>query len=136
MNGVCEEKLSIINIGGGAAVEKFDIALQQVLDNIADPNTVENAVREIVLRVRFKPTDRSYARIEIDVPPPKLAGDFSYNTNCHIGADIHGRAEAYEHNPEQLKLQFEERQRRQQQDEKTAAEDSAGNVISISKKTK
>lgn len=94
---------------GGAAIERFDDELQPVLDNIADPNTVETAIREVTLKVKIKPKERGYAKIDI-VCTSKLAGSESYNTNIYIGADVNGRAEAYEHNPEQLKFQFTYRQ--------------------------
>ncbi len=51
-----EEKLSLVNIEGGAAVEMFDIALQKVLENIHDINTTADA-REITLKVKIGPMD-------------------------------------------------------------------------------
>ncbi|MBC2741569.1 MAG: hypothetical protein HGJ93_00590 [Desulfosarcina sp.] len=106
---ISDEKLSLSNLGGGAAIERFDDELRAVLDNIADPNTVENAAREVVLKVKIKPKERDYARVEI-ICSSKLAPADSYNTNIYIGADVKGRSEAFEHNPEQLKFQFEHRQ--------------------------
>ena len=34
-----QEKVSLATVGGGAAIERFDIALQQVINNILDVNT-------------------------------------------------------------------------------------------------
>ena len=65
MLNTSDEKLSLANLGGGAAVEKFDTELQKVLDNIADPNTVENAGREVTLKVKIKPKERDYAKVQI-----------------------------------------------------------------------
>ena len=55
-----EEKLSLTNIEGGAAVEMFDLALQRILENIHDINTTVDA-REITLKVKITPVgdDRS-----------------------------------------------------------------------------
>ena len=109
------------------AIERFDDELLRVLDNIADPNMVETAPREVTLKVKIKPKERSYAKLDI-ICSSKLATAESYTTNAYIGADIKGRAQAYEHNPEQLKLQFEQRQQEQQEQ----AEES-GNVTPIRK---
>jgi hypothetical protein len=106
---ISDTRLSLANLGAGAAIERFDDELQAVLNNIADPNTNEKAAREVVLKVKIKPEDRNYAKIEI-VCTSKLAPAESYATNIYIGADVRGRAEAFEHNPEQLKFDFERRQ--------------------------
>ena len=37
-----QEKVSLATVGGGAAIERFDIALQQVVNNILDVNTDGN----------------------------------------------------------------------------------------------
>ena len=124
---ISDEKLSLENLGGGAAIEQFDAELQRVLDNIADPNTVETAAREVTLKVKITPKERSYAKLEI-ICTSKLANAEPYSTNAYIGADTKGRAEAYEHNPEQLRLQFEQRQ----QEQRDRVEDS-GNVTKLRK---
>jgi hypothetical protein len=51
-----EERLSLANLEGGAAVEMFDIALQKVLENIHDINTTADA-REIILKVKVRPME-------------------------------------------------------------------------------
>ena len=126
------EKISLANLGGGAAVEKFDVELQKVLDNISDPNTIINAVRKVTLTVSLKPKKRTYANLEIACHAT-LAKDLSYETNAYIGADIHGKAEAYEHNPEQMELDFEQHQEEQRAAAQSEADESAGNVTNISK---
>ena len=132
MLGVADQKLSLINIGGGAAVEKFDVELQKVLDNIADPNSVETAPRSITLKVTFKPKERTYTKIGISCKSA-LAEDDHYSTNAYIGASVNGKAEAYEHNPEQMKLAFEQRQKDQAELEKEEAAQSAGNITNINR---
>jgi len=124
---ISEKKLSLANLGGGAAIERFDDELQRVLDNIADPNTIETAPREVTLKVKIKPKERSYAKLDI-VCSSKLATAEPYSTNAYIGADIKGRAEAYEHNPEQMRLQFEQRQQEQQEQS-----EESGNVTKLRK---
>jgi len=57
------ETVSLDNLGGGAAVEKFNDELVEVLRNIQDPNTSPTAMREIKLTVSLKPAeDRASAR--------------------------------------------------------------------------
>jgi hypothetical protein len=50
-------EVSLVTIGGGAAVELFDDALKEALRNIADPNTEAKTPRDIVLKVRIRPSE-------------------------------------------------------------------------------
>lgn len=60
------EKVSLANLAGGAAVERFDAELARVLDNIADPNTKVKQARKIKLEVAIVPTeDRATGVLEI-----------------------------------------------------------------------
>lgn len=52
-------KVSLSNLGNGAAVELFDSALNEVYSNIDDLNTDLTAVREVHLVVKIKP-DKNY----------------------------------------------------------------------------
>jgi hypothetical protein len=92
------------NIGGGAAREQFDDALCEVLANIQDPNTKAEAVREVTLKVKFKPNeDRTESIIEINVAP-KLAPAKPYPSRIFIGKSIGGQPEAHEVNANQSNL--------------------------------
>lgn len=51
------EKLSLVNLGGGAAVEMFDEALEKVLENILDPNTEAKTKRVITLKMTISPAE-------------------------------------------------------------------------------
>lgn len=69
-----EEKLSLVNIEGGAAVEMFDIALQKVLENIHDINTTADA-REITLKVKIHPMPENRSVIVYAITcPTKTCG--------------------------------------------------------------
>jgi len=69
-----EEKLSLVNIEGGAAVEMFDIALQKVLENIHDINTTADA-REITLKVKIQPMPENRSVIVYAITcPTKTCG--------------------------------------------------------------
>lgn len=97
------EKVSLANLGGGAAIELFNEELQKVLDNIVDENTKPTAVREVALKVKIKPAeDRDYGDVHISCTS-KLAPIAPYPTNFFIGKE-RGKGVAQEHNPKQSKL--------------------------------
>ena len=108
-----EEGISLISLKEGAAVELFDAELQKVLDNIMDPNTKPDSVREVILKVKFKPEkDRSMGIISIE-PFSRLAPQAPVATRVFLGGK-NGKGVAFEHNPKQPSLPFG------QQDEKSA----------------
>lgn len=49
--------VTLENLAGGALKERFDAALEKVMANIYDENTQANAIREIQLSVKMKPSD-------------------------------------------------------------------------------
>jgi len=97
------EKLSLTNIVGGAAIERFNLALQEIFDNIMDVNTDADAKREIVLKVAMKPNkDRDmivYGLQVITKPAPLSA----VTSHAVMGRGINGEGEAYEVIPHQQK---------------------------------
>ena len=58
MNG---ESLHLEQIKGGAAIEMVNNALQEVYDDIADPNKQGNAQRKVNLEIIFAPTEDATA---------------------------------------------------------------------------
>lgn len=91
-----EEKLSLTNILKGAIVERFDIVLQEVLDNIYDKNCDAEAVREITVKVKIKPTpDRDLIGYAAQIIP-KLAPLSSVIGKAVIDKDVKGNGEAHE----------------------------------------
>jgi hypothetical protein len=98
------ESLSFENLGGGAAIEKFEDALKKVLHNILDPNTRAQTAREVILRVKIKPSEeRTDADVIIDCQA-KLASDKAFPTRIFIGRDVTGKPEAHEINANQVQL--------------------------------
>ena len=82
-----EEKLSLVNIRGGAAVEMFDIALQKVLENIHDINTTEEA-REITLKVKIKPVPENRSVVVYSIAcPTKICGQAAVKGTAEINTD-------------------------------------------------
>jgi hypothetical protein len=98
-----DEKLSLLNLANGAAVEVFDRELDQVIRNIADVNTDAEAKRQITLEVRFMPfEDRSGSQIEITCKA-KLIGVPGVKTQAFIRKSG-SQVTAYSHDPRQTRL--------------------------------
>ncbi len=99
------EIVSLANLGKGAAVERFDDMLTQVLENVMDPNTNPTAKREVTLRVILQPNkDRSFCEVSVSCSG-KLAPPINVQTNIFVGRDGK-RVLATEHNPQQLNLEL------------------------------
>ena len=91
-----EEKISLNNLGNGAANELFERELDRVLKDILDPNTEATAQREINLKLIFKPDDeRDLGATGIKVAS-KLAGSRVFVTKVAFGRDKVGHVEARE----------------------------------------
>lgn len=60
-----EQEISLATICGGGVPEVFQRELQEILKNIADPNTAAERPRTLTLKFTFKPTeDRSQSVID------------------------------------------------------------------------
>lgn len=99
-----ERTLCLENLGGGAAIERFDDELKAILANIADVNTSAKTKRSIKLTVEFSPNEeRSTMNIAIKceskLAPPKPVTSFGY-----IGVEHDGSVVATEYNPRQPEL--------------------------------
>ena len=51
------QPLKFETLNGGGVIETVDDVIQQVLDNIRDPNTEPKKPREVVIKLRFKPNE-------------------------------------------------------------------------------
>lgn len=90
------EEVRLDTLLGGAVEERFNDALQEVLQNIMDPNTAHANQRKITLEIKFKPNeDRDESDIDFQVKtalaPPKPLG-----SRLLIGKDK-GKAVAVEY---------------------------------------
>lgn len=104
------QRLSLSNLGDGGALELFDVALQEVLANIQDPNTLADATRSVTLTVTFKPDkSRDIGLCKYKVVP-KLASVAEQETRVFLAQqpDASGHYYATEHNPKQPNLAFHE----------------------------
>lgn len=101
--------VSLGNLARGSCVERFDDEFKRVLENILDPNTADGA-RSITLKVSILPNEeRSSAAVSISVDS-SVKGPRPVPTMIFIGKD-RGQALAFEHNPEQMKLNLTQKTR-------------------------
>jgi hypothetical protein len=98
-----EEPLTLVSLKGGALVELFDRALEQVLKNIADPNTDAESVRKIKMEVAFKADEERTRCAVILKCTPVLAGIKPVGTIAYLGR-IKGEWSAVENDPAQGNL--------------------------------
>lgn len=97
-------EITLMNIGNGVAVEKFQVELQRVIANIIDPNTHPTAKRSINITVNIKPgEDRNFGSVTIETSS-KLAADISYATRAFFGRLKDGKLTAFEDNPNQMTI--------------------------------
>lgn len=102
-----DQVITLENIGNGAAKELFQRALDEVLANIADPNTKADQKREISLKVSIVPTEsrdgaRESGGFEIQVQT-KLAGPKPAGGTMYFGT-VRGAWVAVQQNPKQAGL--------------------------------
>lgn len=81
-------KVNLQDFAGGALQEKFNSAMQQVLENMTDPNTSWKTKREINVKISFEQNeDRDDTAVDVSVVA-KLAPSKSIGTRMAIGKNI------------------------------------------------
>ena len=96
-NTMTENTLSLANLYDGAVIEAVDHALQEVFDNILDPNTETTKTREGVLKIKVKPNqERNLGTVTFQATA-KLAPAQPLETAILIDRDRNGKAVAIEH---------------------------------------
>lgn len=99
--GVDKGQVSLENLGNGACVEKFNIELEKVIENILDPNT-DGKARVITLKVAIKPSEKNRTATDVEVHcSSKLSAPVAFGTHIYMGTQK-GVMVAFEHNPEQM----------------------------------
>ena len=81
-------KVNLQDFAGGALQEKFNSAMQQVLENMTDTNTSWKTKREINVKISFEQNeDRDDTAVDVSVVA-KLAPSKSIGTRMAIGKNI------------------------------------------------
>ncbi|EMU52287.1 hypothetical protein CBU02nite_32500 [Clostridium butyricum] len=85
-----EKMINLETLADGALAEKVNIALKEVLSNIADPNTEWKTKRKLTVDITFvAQEDRELALLDIQTKT-KLAPPKSVGTKIVIGTDGKG----------------------------------------------
>ena len=78
-------ELTLATVMKGTVPEMFAVAAEQILANIADPNTSATAARTLHMEFTFKPfPDRSGVSISLKPINPKLAGLDASEMTCSV----------------------------------------------------
>lgn len=89
------QKVNFDTLSNGAALERADIEIQRVLENIKDPNT-GFSTREVNVKIKIKPReDRASSEITIQATS-KLAPVSEHITQVFLGEDADGNMEMSE----------------------------------------
>jgi len=77
------QEVTLETVAQGAAPERFQHEWNRLLENIQDPNTGPEVVREVTIKVKVKPSgDRDSAQVALEVKsklaPPAPVGDLIY----------------------------------------------------------
>lgn len=101
-----QDSISIVDIAGGALIERINLAMQDIIDNIDDVNTSDTATRELQLKIAIKPfPDRRNCTYTVQVrtklqPVKEFAG--------HLIVGYKGdEPVVYENNPNQQEIKFQ-----------------------------
>lgn len=119
-------KVNLETFAGGALQEKFDIAMEQVLANMLDPNTPWKNKRKIAVKVTFEQNeDRDDTTVEVSVVP-KLVAAKSIATRMAIGKDLEtGKAYAEEYgNQVRGQMSLSDLQMQQEAEKETSEQES------------
>jgi hypothetical protein len=97
-------EMTVENLSEGAVMSSLDVALSEVLKNIAD-KTTENGAREINLKVKFKPEDDRTAT-EVSVTCTTKLQPVPIVTQAEVSVGIDGSVSAYEIKTQQMGIPF------------------------------
>ena len=86
------------SLAGGSVGEAFQRSLQEVLQNIVDPNTSPTAKRQVIIKMSFAPDEhRELTDVSIQ-SEAKLAPSIQQFTRLALGQDKTGQVIAKEFN--------------------------------------
>ena len=95
--------VTLATFGSGALEEGFKEAIKEVAKNINDPNTEAEAVREINIKIKIKPTKTREAVVYEVHCNPKLAGQKSVPGFLFVSGNADDLG-LYEQDSKQLEL--------------------------------
>lgn len=124
-------KVNLETFAGGALQEKFDIAMEQVLANMLDPNTPWKNKREITVKVTFEQNeDRDDTTVDVSVVP-KLVASKSIGTRMAIGKNIKSGELYAEEYGNQVRGQMSMNLETNETENDDATKESSGKVVDL-----
>ena len=125
------EPMNFDNLAGGALAERVEHVIQQVLQNMLDPNTKATTARKVTITISFKADEeREITTIAYDVAA-KLAPLKSHLTAGFLGVKDGKPVMFEQQDPKQLHMQEQLLQARQAEAEKAGLSGGSGNVVNI-----
>lgn len=101
MNQNEQEGISLDTLYQGAVVERANLEIQRVLDNIQDPNTDPKKARTVTIKLKFEPdNDRGVANVIVGVDSV-VAPVAPFKAHVFLGRDKDGKGFASEFHPPQ-----------------------------------
>lgn len=85
-----KKMIDLEKFADGAVAERFNIELQKVLENIADPNTDAKKVRKVTLTVSFKADDKRDVALVSVQAKSQLAPALEIETKILMDQDSNG----------------------------------------------
>lgn len=100
------EKINIASIARGALLERADIEISRVLENIADKNTDWKKSRKVTLTLDFKALDQARDNIKVELSAKSSISPYNpVLTQVYIDKDENGKVVAQEYIKGQMKDQ-------------------------------
>jgi hypothetical protein len=104
------DKLSFSTLAGGGVEEKLQYALDEIAENISDPNTDAKKARKVTMTLTLKPNEqRTIANLDIDVKT-SLVAPVGISTTLMIDRDEKGKIvtqEIYGKDTQQGQIDYE-----------------------------
>lgn len=101
------DKLNIANLAKGALLERADIEIKKVLENISDKNTDWKKSRKVTLTLDFKAMDESREAIKVDLQAKSSVAPYNpVSTQIFIDKNENGEVVAQEFVKGQMKDQI------------------------------
>lgn len=101
-------KFRIEDFAGGAVGERIEIAIQQVYENIANPNMEAEKARKLTIELTFKPSKEDRTDVEVSaVVKTSLQPQKAINSRMIVESDGMGNIRGAEWSRETMRGQME-----------------------------
>lgn len=94
--------MDISRLAGGAVAERVDLAWQELLRNVIDPNTDAKKARKLTIELTVKPGEKRDVGNVSAIVKTKLEPATGIETTIMMGMNSHGEIESSEYHQTQL----------------------------------